>query len=74
MITLQDARKEKQNYNDALFAKLDKLAAEQSRIETILAQNPGIGMIVRNGKQMYYRFLVNGVDCYEESSDPAELV
>lgn len=59
MYTLQDAKKEKELYNLKLFAKMDARAEEEKRIETFLLANPDVGVLIKNGKKVFYRF-ING--------------
>ena len=63
MLTLHDATKER-HLKHALFnAKLDKIEAKQKaedkKIADFLMANPDVGVLIKNGKKVLYRF-VNG--------------
>jgi hypothetical protein len=46
------------------------VVAEQKRIASVLAANPAIGVLVRNGKPKFYV----SSPMYREATDPAALV
>jgi hypothetical protein len=55
--------------------RLDKEAAEaatKSAAEATLVAHPEIGVLMRNGRQMYYVYPVGGE--YREATNPAELI
>jgi len=76
MHTLQDAINEKKMMDAALYAKIDKRAAEEKRVADILRNNPQIGVLVKKGKTVYYTLkqISYGNVQVTESKDPADLI
>lgn len=69
--TVNDVRNEKRNADARRFAHLDDAEAEQKRIAEVLKANPEIGVLMRNGKPVYYLTRSYG---HLEHADPAALV
>lgn len=75
MYTLRDAQRERlqQNYN--LFGKSEeraKVEEEQKKVvDNFLKANPHIGILMRDGRPMYYTYPAGG--SYKESRDPRKL-
>lgn len=78
--TVHDARREKWAMDaaqdakwaamDAKWAAMDAADAKRAADRAIIFANPSIGMIVRDGEPMYYRFAPE----YRESRNPADLI
>lgn len=71
MITLNDARKAKRNADALRFGKPDKQAKAQAAVNIILSRNQHIGLLIRNGKIVYYSFQD---DLYRESKNINDLI
>lgn len=58
--------------NAKRFDKEDAEAAIKNAAAATLAAHPEIGVLIRNGRPMYYVYPVGGE--YRESTDPSELI
>jgi hypothetical protein len=75
IFTVHDARREKWNADALRNAKAqdesDATARLRARHAAFLREHPGIGMLVRNGRTVFYTYPVGGT--YLEASDPEVL-
>lgn len=76
MFTLNDAVQEKRLLNADFDARVNQRIAQENRIAAILRDNPKIGVMMRNGKPVYY---VCKTICYNkleviESANPETLI
>jgi beta-lactam-binding protein with PASTA domain len=72
MYTLRDALRERAYQNAKMEARWKHENAKREEIETILKANPQIGILMRNGKNVYYTYPAGGK--YKEAKHPGKLI
>ena len=76
MFTLNDAVQEKRLLNAEFDARVNQRILNEKRIATILRDNPKIGVLIRNGKPVYYVCKTISYNNLEviESTNPETLI